>query len=645
MDATRDALRRVSRWQQGIASQSVWPVWQALLRCLIYERSNRSSVAAIQQWTNEGRWPPLSVAIPRFTEDLLRCCDGIPNRELRTEAAQRIILPALTQNSDQLLGDIFESFLQPTTKSGRRVGGSHYTPADLARQICKDALVEHLCQLTEVASFPDGRHRVMQFVGGDPNADPWDTSERRQLSTLLQSIKIIDPAVGAGVFLLEFQTLITRLLKALGIDEHNVISQLHGIDLNADAVRVCQTRLWLASPNHRHSVFTQLNNQIVCQDALSESKWPCMVADIVIGNPPYLSARHLLQEHGKAYKTELRSRFQTARGAYDLYALFWEQSLRNLQQGSVASLIVPNKILTADYARPLRAMLARQTVLRLRSFAASKCFRSAAVYPVAITMTQNDPSSDACVQVSGTDLGEPNTIQQRQLCPTAGGVWSLASPTRSTSRSVPLGQLAKVHAGITGFSAKRLLNVLSDTPVDDQTIPFIVTRNIDPFRVQHGPLRYMKHSFEHPFLKPDQQFVSAGKIALFRQEKIVIGGMGRKLEAAYAPQPLAVGVQVFCLTDWQIDPFFLLGMLNSHSMSSWYRATYAGKRLAGGYYSVNKGQLAELPIPRPGASTEAEIANLASMLTACAGKSERLQQALDDLVASLEGTSNQACAA
>ncbi len=370
-----------------------------------------------------------------------------------------------------------------------------------------------------------------------------------------------------------------------------------------------------------------------------------MTADVVIGNPPYLSARHLLQEHGKAYKAELRNRFQAARGAYDLYALFWEQSLRNLQQGSVASLIVPNKILTADYARPLRSMLARQTVLRLRSFAASKCFRSAAVYPVAITMAQNEPSSDACVQISGADLGELHSIRQRQLCPTNGGVWSLASPTRATSRSVPLGKLAKVHAGITGFSAKRLLNVLSDTPVDDQTIPFIVTRNIDPFRVQHGPLRYMKHRFEHPCLKPDQQFVSAGKIALFRQEKIVIGGMGRELEAAYAPQPLAVGVQVFCLVDWQIDPFFLLGILNSHSMSSWYRATYAGKRLAGGYYSVNKGQLAELPIPRPGASIEAEIANLARLLTACAGKSERLQQALDDLVASLEVTSNQACAA
>jgi adenine-specific DNA-methyltransferase len=76
----------------------------------------------------------------------------------------------------------------------------------------------------------------------------------------------------------------------------------------------------------------------------------------------------------------------------------------------------------------------------------------------------------------------------------------------------------------------------------------------------------------------------------------VIAGMSRRIEAAWDADGMALGVQVFAAADCQVDPFYLLALLNSKLLSYLFRTRFAAKRLAGGYLAVNKGQLAKLPI-------------------------------------------------
>jgi site-specific DNA-methyltransferase (adenine-specific) len=83
---------------------------------------------------------------------------------------------------------------------------------------------------------------------------------------------------------------------------------------------------------------------------------------------------------------------------------------------------------------------------------------------------------------------------------------------------------------------------------------------------------------------------------LFANPKIVIAGMSRRLEAAWDDRGLALGVQVFAASDFQIDPFYLLALLNSKLLSYLFAMRYAAKRLSGGYLAINKGQLVRLPI-------------------------------------------------
>jgi adenine-specific DNA-methyltransferase len=72
--------------------------------------------------------------------------------------------------------------------------------------------------------------------------------------------------------------------------------------------------------------------------------------------------------------------------------------------------------------------------------------------------------------------------------------------------------------------------------------------------------------------------------------------MSRRIEAAWDERGLALGVQVFAASEFQVDPFYLLALLNSKLLSYLFATRFAAKRLAGGYLAINKGQLARLPI-------------------------------------------------
>ena len=47
--------------------------------------------------------------------------------------------------------------------------------------------------------------------------------------------------------------------------------------------------------------------------------------------------------------------------------------------------------------------------------------------------------------------------------------------------------------------------------------------------------------------------------------------MSRRLEAAWDDRGLALGVQVFAASEFQVDPFYLLALLNSKLLSYLFR--------------------------------------------------------------------------
>jgi hypothetical protein len=278
---------------------------------------------------------------------------------------------------------------------------------------------------------------------------------------------------------------------------------------------------------------------------------------------------------------ELRKRFRTARGNFDLYVLFIERALELLKPSGRCGLIIPNKWATLDYARACRELLHKDaTIEKVIDLSSSKVFTDASVYPHILIFCKQEPTPGGLRFPDRYSLAPALDVESRR-------------PTK------PLGILTKLSCGTAGFSAQRIAARLveADRETGSARAPdFITSGNIDRYAIRPGHVRYLNRMYVRPCLPLDSPELTSAKRKLFQSPKIVVAGMSRRLEAAWDARGLALGVQVFAVSEFQFDPFYLLGLLNSKLITYLFATRFAAKRLSGGYLAINKGQLARLPI-------------------------------------------------
>lgn len=103
--------------------------------------------------------------------------------------------------------------------------------------------------------------------------------------------------------------------------------------------------------------------------------------DLIIGNPPYVSLGNLSVEERAMY----RARYQTARGRFDLYMLFFEQSLHLLRSDGRLVFVTPEKFTYVDAARALRGLLVERGVEEFH-YVHEATFEGLVTYPVVTTL-------------------------------------------------------------------------------------------------------------------------------------------------------------------------------------------------------------------------------------------------------------------
>ncbi len=439
-------------------------------------------------------------------------------------------------------------------------------------------------------------------------------------------LRILDPSCGAGAFLFEAEAQVPDCT-------------LVGIDLDPSAIAAAEK---LSNPPLNPNLNRNLNPPLLLPaDFLSNSFSPAPF-DLILGNPPYVNIRELAKSTSPAYRQELRQRFKSARGNFDLYVLFLERSLQLLKPNGVCGMIIPNKWSGLDYARPLRELLLAETTLHDIVDLSGICvFAEAEVYPQILIFQKTSPRRGHAVRVreihSAAELSHDQspvrTMPQFLLSPKSiSRQHTLDIESRIPTE--PLGQRARLHSGASGYTAGHMADLLQEageeTSSEKRLHPFIVSGNIDRYSIRLGNVRYMQRKFRQPLLDLNSDSLSPLKKKLYGNPKIVIAGMSRRLEAAYDERGLALGVQVYAAAEPLDDPYYLLALLNSRLMSFLFRERFAAKKLAGGYLAMNKGQLEQLPIrvvdkADEGDSILAErIAELASWdkLPACPGSSK-----------------------
>jgi hypothetical protein len=350
--------------------------------------------------------------------------------------------------------------------------------------------------------------------------------------------------------------------------------------------------------------------------------------EIIVGNPPFINIRQAAKEKTLVGRDRLAERFRSASGSYDLFILFCERAWELLSPGGVFGFIVPDKVGSAEYARPFRRQLLDEgTIVELYDLGEERIFRQASIYPWMIIARKTPARPAHVVQFRWRDdngQAFATCRLQRQLNADAFA-FGAALQWEGRVPTAPLGSRATIACGATGYRAQRLAQLVREAdelPPEFKARPFIVSGSIDPFVIKPSPVRFQRQTYARPVIE-ENGGMSLHQRALFARQKLVIAGLARRLETAWDAIGRALGVQVFAAYDLVDDPFYLLGLLNSQLLSQIFRQQFSARRMAGGYLTFNKGPLSKLPI-RPLADIEKSDRRHAQRLTGAAKELHRL---------------------
>lgn len=169
----------------------------------------------------------------------------------------------------------------------------------------------------------------------------------------LQRCLVIDIACGCGAFL---YTLANYLYINCGLSYREALQHLYGVDVSALSVNRCKILLSLAALQNGEilndddfKIFqgNSLSFDFVSMDGVDENGG----FDIVVGNPPYVRAKHIDNE-SKA----LLPNWKVAKtGNADLYLPFFEIAYGILREDGVIGYITLNSFFKSVNARQLRS--------------------------------------------------------------------------------------------------------------------------------------------------------------------------------------------------------------------------------------------------------------------------------------------------
>ena len=317
--------------------------------------------------------------------------------------------------------------------------------------------------------------------------------------------------------------------------------------------------------------------------------------DIVIGNPPYVSAVEMARTEYE--KQTYKKNYPQATGAYDIYVLFLLRGI--MLTKNVFFWIIPNKFLIAEYAKKTKDLLEQKGLYSSVDVSAFKVFKNASVYPIILSGSK----------LSDKDFCKYTLDKYEDL------LFNKARPIKEMEASSIIKDCGiEVCSGATGFEAQIIKEFVIDGERDN-VIPFTVSGNIDRYQYNNTDVRYMKAKYHKAFIRKDCD-VANSKLKMWMSPKIVIAGMTKVIEATYVDTPLALGVGVYAITVFNnFSPYYITGLLNSKYTSFYLRSKFKDKHLAGGYLAINKSTIEQLPFVEADAATQGLISSNAKKIT------------------------------
>ncbi len=213
--------------------------------------------------------------------------------------------------------------------------------------------------------------------------------------------RVVDPACGAGAFLLEaFQRGYRRRLEggetARNAAQAVLSNELTGIDIDAKALAVAEFSLRMSALRSA-ALDATVPIDLRHADALKPLNGLESSCECVVGNPPFVEGRGLSPDELDG----LRERFHcAASGKVNLFAVFIERSLELLKDNGVMALIVPATFQRNARYQLLREFLLKHTLESIKPLE-KEHFDGHAVETVILRVRKRPPVVSSRVKLSG----------------------------------------------------------------------------------------------------------------------------------------------------------------------------------------------------------------------------------------------------
>ena len=174
----------------------------------------------------------------------------------------------------EMLGKVFENLLEIKDRKSK---GTYYTPREIVHYMCQESLAYHLATELEGKAEKEEIETLIKYGEAVVEHDSRVINEGREteryafklpknvrehanlIDENLETIRICDPAVGSGEFVVGMMNEIIRARNALttylGDDgertsyhfkRHAIQNCLYGVDIEPSAVEIAKLRLWLS---------------------------------------------------------------------------------------------------------------------------------------------------------------------------------------------------------------------------------------------------------------------------------------------------------------------------------------------------------------------------------------------------------------
>lgn len=292
-------------------------------------------------------------------------------------------------------------------ESGRRDRGAVYTPDEVVAWMVAEALDARVA-----AALGLPRERARALLAGRATVTQ---AEAMALMEVMLGLRVLDPAAGAGAFLIGAARAIAaaaQRMSAAGVPGIQALRTplgaleqcCHGFEIDRASAEVATIAILLSTVGHRDATFSRdavvsVRNPLVAglQHPVAPDGW-----DLVVMNPPYVGEKHIRARLGEDVARSLREAHGFAR---DLLVHFALRGLEALRSGGAMSAIISDTSFTMDTATELRRSVIDDH--QLHSVAWCRPFAGVAVRGGILTVVKTDSSAgDDQVEWIAADNGE-----------------------------------------------------------------------------------------------------------------------------------------------------------------------------------------------------------------------------------------------